>query len=391
MPLLTLLRAELAFGTHPLLDRAEFSLEPGERVGLIGRNGTGKSSLLEVITGRIALDDGEMQKSSGLRVVSIRQEPELPAASTLRESLALWAELDSIDDDRVRWRVDARIVEFLHRFGLEGTATTAGLSGGERKRAALAGAFALEPDVLLLDEPTNHLDIDGIERLEDLLIAGSPAAIVVTHDRSFLDRVATRIVELDRGMLRSYPGNFAAYERRKAEQLAEEAVLNRKFDKFWAQEEVWIRKGVEARRTRNEGRVKRLEQLRRERDARRERLGNVKLNVESGERSGKLVAELRNVTKAFDGRAVVRDLDLRVMRGDRLGLIGPNGAGKSTLLKTHPRHAGTRRWRRSGSARRSASRTSTSCARNSTSMPPWPAPSARTQTGSAKAKHAVTS
>ena len=333
MPLLTLLRAELAFGTHPLLDRAEFSLEPGERIGLIGRNGTGKSSLLEVIAGRIALDDGELQKSGGVRVVSIRQEPELPAAPSLRESLALWAELDSIDDDRVRWRVDARIVEYLHRFGLEGTATTAGLSGGERKRAALAGAFALEPDVLLLDEPTNHLDIDGIERLEDLIIAGSPAVIVVTHDRSFLDRVATRIVELDRGMLRSYPGNYAAYEQRKAEQLAEEAVLNRKFDKFWAQEEVWIRKGVEARRTRNEGRVKRLEQLRCERDSRRERLGNVKLNVDSGERSGKLVAELRNVTKVFDGRAVVRDLDLRVMRGDRLGLIGPNGAGKSTLLK----------------------------------------------------------
>jgi ATP-binding cassette subfamily F protein uup len=333
MPLLTLIDAELAFGAHPLLDRADFSLEPGERVGLIGRNGTGKSSLLEVITGRIPLDDGEYQKPAGLRIVSIRQEPELPAAPTLRESLALWAELDSVEDDRVRWRADARIVEYLHRFGLEGTATTAGLSGGERKRAALAGAFALEPDVMLLDEPTNHLDIDGIERLEELLIAGSPAAIVVTHDRSFLDRVATRIVELDRGMLRSYPGNYADYERRKAEQLAEEAVLNRKFDKFWAQEEVWIRKGVEARRTRNEGRVKRLEQLRRDRDARRERLGNVKLNVDSGERSGKLVAELRNVSKAFDGRAVVRDLDLRVMRGDRLGLIGPNGAGKSTLLK----------------------------------------------------------
>ena len=332
MPLLTLIDAELAFGSHPLLDRAGFSLEPGERVGLIGRNGTGKSSLLEVITGRIPLDDGEYQKPAGLRIVSIRQEPELPVAPTLRESLALWAGLDSIEDDRARWRIDARLVEYLHRFGLEGASTTTGLSGGERKRAALAAAFALEPEVLLLDEPTNHLDIDGIERLEQLLLAG-PAAIVVTHDRSFLDRVATRIVELDRGLLRSYPGNYAAYERRKTEQLAEEAVLNRKFDKFWAQEEVWIRKGVEARRTRNEGRVKRLERLRSDRDARRERLGNVKLNVDAGERSGKLVAELRNVSKGFDGRTVVRDLDLRVMRGDRLGLVGPNGAGKSTLLK----------------------------------------------------------
>jgi ABC transport system ATP-binding/permease protein len=332
MPLLTLIDAELAFGSHPLLDRAGFNLEPGERVGLIGRNGTGKSSLLEVITGRIPLDDGEYQKPAGLRIVSIRQEPDLPIAPTLRESLALWAGLDSIEDDRTRWRIDARLVEYLHRFGLEGASTTTGLSGGERKRAALAAAFALEPEVLLLDEPTNHLDIDGIERLEQLLLAG-PAAIVVTHDRSFLDRVATRIVELDRGLLRSYPGNYAAYERRKAEQLAEEAVLNRKFDKFWAQEEVWIRKGVEARRTRNEGRVKRLERLRSDRDARRERLGNVRLNVDAGERSGKLVAELRNVSKGFDGRTVVRDLDLRVMRGDRLGLVGPNGAGKSTLLK----------------------------------------------------------
>ena len=332
MPLLNLMRAELAFGTHPLLDRADFSLEPGERVGLIGRNGTGKSSLLEVIAGRAALDDGELQQGSGVRVVSIKQEPELPAAPTLREALAAWANLDAIDDERARWRIDARLVEYLHRFGLDGAASTTGLSGGERKRAALAGAFALEPDVLLLDEPTNHLDIEGIERLESLLLTG-PAAIVVTHDRSFLDRVATRIVELDRGLLRSYPGNYAAYERRKAEQLAEEAVLNRKFDKFWAQEEVWIRKGVEARRTRNEGRVKRLEQLRVDREARRERMGNVKLALEAGERSGKLVAELRNVTKSFDGRAVVRELDLRVMRGDRLGLVGPNGAGKSTLLK----------------------------------------------------------
>jgi len=333
MPLLNLLDAELAFGAHPLLDRADLSIEPGERIGLIGRNGTGKSSLLEVIVGRVALDDGDLQKSSGLRVVSIRQEPDIPSAATMRESLALWAELEAIEDDRVRWRIDARIVEFLHRFGLEGSASTAGLSGGERKRAALAGAFALQPDVMLLDEPTNHLDIEGIERLENLLIDANGAAIVVTHDRSFLDRVATRIVELDRGLLRSYPGNFAAYERRKAEQLADEAVLNRKFDKFWAQEEVWIRKGVEARRTRNEGRVKRLERLRVDRDARRERMGNVKLNVDAGERSGKLVAELRNVTKAYDGRTIVRDLDLRVMRGDRLGLIGPNGAGKSTLLK----------------------------------------------------------
>jgi ATP-binding cassette subfamily F protein uup len=333
MPLFTLRHAELSFGTHPLLDHAELAIETGERIGLIGRNGTGKSSLLEVIAGRIALDDGVLQRAAGLRVVTVRQEPELPNAPTVREALAAWGGLDAIEDERSRWRCEARLVEYLHRFGLDGTTSPASMSGGERKRAALAIAFALEPQLLLLDEPTNHLDIDGIERLEQLLVDDGAAAIVVTHDRTFLDRVATRIVELDRGLLRSYAGNFATYERRKSEQLAEEAIAQRKFDKFWAQEEVWIRKGIEARRTRNEGRVQRLEQLRREREARRERLGNVKLAVDAGERSGRLVAELKHVTKRFGGRDVVRSLDLRVLRGDRIGLVGPNGAGKSTLLK----------------------------------------------------------
>jgi len=283
MPLINLLDAELAYGMHPLLDRAALSVEPGERIGLIGRNGTGKSSLLNVIAGRLALDDGELQRPDGLRVVLVEQEPQLPPSATLRESLALRGGIEEIDDDRVRWRVDARLVEFLHRFGLEGTASPASASGGERKRAALALALALEPQLLLLDEPTNHLDIDGIEMLEKLIIDG-PAAIVITHDRQFLDRVATRIVELDRGLLRSYPGTFAAYEQRKADQLADEAIARRKFDRFWAQEEIWIRKGVEARRTRNEGRVKRLERLRDDREARRDRIGDVKLTLEAGER-----------------------------------------------------------------------------------------------------------
>jgi ATP-binding cassette subfamily F protein uup len=223
-------------------------------------------------------------------------------------------------------------VEFLHRFAVNEDASPAQVSGGERKRAALALAFALDPDLLLLDEPTNHLDIDGIETLEDLL-QRSLTCIVITHDRRFLDAVATRIAELDRGMLRGFPGNYSVYEQRKAEIDAAEDLANRRFEKFWAQEEVWIRKGVEARRTRNEGRVKRLEHLREERAARRERLGSIKLTVDTGERSGKLVAELENVSKSFGGRRILDDVSLRVMRGDRVGLLGPNGAGKTTLIR----------------------------------------------------------
>jgi ATP-binding cassette subfamily F protein uup len=336
MPLITVQDAELAYGLHPLLDKAALAIDDGERIGLIGRNGTGKSSLLNVIAGRADLDDGEIKRRDGLSIVLVEQEPVLPPASTLRESLALRGGLNPADDrahdERDRWRIEARLVEFLHRFGLDEATVPESASGGERKRAALALAFALSPDLLLLDEPTNHLDLDGIELVEDLL-RKQPASLVITHDRAFLDRVTTRIVELDRGLLRSYPGNFSAYEARKADELAAESVANRKFDTFWKQEEAWIRKGVEARRTRDMGRVRRLEQLRRERAERRERVGNVKLALDAGERSGRLVAELTHVGKRFGARTLVRDLDLRVMRGDRLGLIGPNGAGKSTLLK----------------------------------------------------------
>ena len=311
MPLLTLHNAELAYGDLPLLDRASFALEERERIGLIGRNGTGKSSLLAVLAGTRALDDGELRKQDGLSIVFVPQEPafpaNIPAASHKRD-------------------------EFFQRFAVAPGLDPASASGGERKRAALAAAFAQEPDLLLLDEPTNHLDIDGIVALENLLVR-QPAAIFVTHDRAFLDRVATRILELDRGRLLSFPGNFSAYEKRKSEQLALEAVVHAKFDKFWAQEEAWIRKGIEARRTRNEGRVRRLERLREERAARRERSGNIQLAIGEGQRSGKLVCELTGVSKAFGAKVIASKLDLIVSRGDRIGLIGANGAGKTTLIK----------------------------------------------------------
>src|SRR5919204_7048182 len=311
MPLLTLTAAELAYGDLPLLDRASLALEERERIGLIGRNGTGKSSLLGVLTGAVALDDGQLKLRDGLRVVLVPQEPGFPY------------------DVRVSAH---KLAEYQQRLGVDPSLDPARASGGERKRAALAAAFAQEPDLLLLDEPTNHLDIAGIEALEALVLRAG-ATIFVTHDRAFLDRVATRIVELDRGRLLSFPGNYAAYETRKRESLAIEAVVHAKFDKFWAQEEAWIRRGIEARRTRNEGRVRRLERLREERAARRVRAGNVRLAIGEGARSGKLVAELAGVSKSYGERTLVKDLDLIISRGDRLGLIGPNGAGKTTLLK----------------------------------------------------------
>ena len=328
--LLTLTDAQLAFGDLPLLDRASFTLLSGERIGLIGRNGTGKSSLLAAIAGRIALDDGQLSRRDGLRVISVEQEPEIPPAESWLESLMQRSGLDELDESR--WAVQARLLAMLDRLGLNAESSCERASGGERKRAALALAFALEPELLLLDEPTNHLDIEAIERIE-ALIRRVPAVICITHDRHFLDAVCTRIVELDRGVLRSFPGAYSTYQRQREAQLAAEQVAARKFDKFRAQEEVWIRKGVEARRTRNEGRVRRLEQLRQDRSQRREKLGQVQIGIDAGERSGKRVAEFEGVSKAFAGRTVVRDLSLIVSRGDRLGLVGPNGAGKSTLLR----------------------------------------------------------
>src|SRR5450830_1256416 len=326
MAVISLSNAQLAFGHVALLDHAEFSLETGERVGLIGRNGTGKSSLLKIIASVSKLDDGLLVMQQGLKIAYVDLEPHFPAemsifdavASGLGELPALLAEYESLTGQFGGDNDDALMGE---------------LSGGMQKRVALACGLVGAPDVLLLDEPTNHLDFGSILWLEALLRDYKGSVLFITHDRSFLDNVATRIIELDRGKILSFPGNFSTYQGRKAELLANEEVENAKFDKFLAQEEVWIRKGVQARRTRDEGRVRRLEALRQERSVRRDRQGQVKLEVSSGERSGKIVAELENVSKAYGPKTIVRDFTGTIMRGDKVGLIGQNGAGKTTLLK----------------------------------------------------------
>ena len=351
MALITLLEAQLAFGHVPLLDHAGFSLETQERVGLIGRNGTGKSSLLKILAGLEKPDDGVLQVQSQLRVAYVAQEPDLNAQSSVFDavSVGLQRVRDLIDDysqghgdlDAMQseiealdgWNWEQRVGETLHRLHLDPEAIVSTLSGGTKKRVALAQALVTQPDVLLLDEPTNHLDLDSIEWLEGLLVDFAGALITVTHDRSFLDNVATRIVELDRGKLLSYPGNFAAYLLQKEEQLAQEAVINARADKLLAQEEVWIRKGVEARRTRATARIVRLDHLRAQREARRDVLGSVNMDISSGASSGKLVAELTHISKRFGNKNIVQDFSATILRGDKIGLLGPNGAGKTTLLK----------------------------------------------------------
>ena len=353
MALLTLLDAQLAFGHVPLLDHADFALEPGERVGLIGRNGAGKSSLLRILGGLESADDGQLQAQQSLRVAFVAQEPELADDATVFDAVAqslapLRALMDTYaagqgDLDALQARIEAqdgwtwrrRVDETLQRLRLPAEGTIGTLSGGTRKRVALAQALVMRPDVLLLDEPTNHLDLDAIRWLEDLLLDFKGAVVAISHDRAFLDRVATRIVELDRGKLLSYPGNFSRYQQLKQEQLAQEATINARADKLLAQEEVWVRKGVEARRTRAQGRINRLQALRAARLARRDAVGRVRLDVDAGVAGyqGKLVAELDNVSLAFGDKRVVEQLSTTVLRGDKIGLIGPNGAGKTTLLK----------------------------------------------------------
>ena len=367
MSLYSIVDAQLAFGHVALLDHADFSLEVGERVGLIGRNGAGKSSLLKIVAGLMQPDDGLVTRQQDLSTVYVPQEPEFnPDASVfdavagalahVRASLeeydavahalattpegaehdALLARMNTLQsalDTAGAWNWRTRVATTLAQLNLDGETRIGALSGGMQKRVALAQALVVDPDVLLLDEPTNHLDFDGIRWLEELLVNSRAGLLFITHDRAFLDRVATRIVELDRGRLLSYPGNFSAYQTRKAQQLEVERVENEKFDKLLAQEEVWIRKGVEARRTRSVGRIARLVHMREQRAERRNVQGNVKLDVGQGERSGKIVAELVDVGKRFGERTVVEGFSTTVMRGDKIGFIGPNGAGKTTLLK----------------------------------------------------------
>ena len=359
MALIALTNAKLAFGHHSLLDQTNLALEEGERVGLIGRNGTGKSSLLKILAGIEKLDDGLLQIQQGLRIAYVAQEPILDSKNTIFEAAsegianikhlrteyetlaqADWNEANQERLDQLQSQLDAshgwnweqRVSEILNRLHLHSDQIIGTLSGGTKKRVALAQALVTQPDVLLLDEPTNHLDLDSITWLESLLNEYLGSIVFITHDRSFLDQVATRIVELDRGLLRSYPGNYSRYEFVKEEELNAEALANARADKLLAQEEVWVRKGVEARRTRSVGRVARLEKLRTMRAERRNAMGQVKLSIAAGERSGKIVADLDNISKSYQ-KPIVKNFTATILRGDKVGILGPNGVGKTTLLK----------------------------------------------------------
>ena len=365
MPLLSFHNVTTAYGHHPLLEQVSFGIEAGERVCLIGRNGSGKSTLLKIAAGIVLPDAGEVRREVSTRIAYLSQEPELDEAGTVFENVASGlgelrqvivdyhklvqllndpqtagdADLDRMHDlqeqleRRHGWQAQTRVEQVLSRLNLPADVPVAQLSGGWKRRVALGRALVMEPDVLLLDEPTNHLDIEAIQWLEDMVAEYRGALLFVTHDRQFLTRLATRIIELDRGRLSEYPGDYANFQVKKAEQLATEATHNALFDKRLAEEERWIRKGIQARRTRNEGRVRALYALRREHAERRNVQGKARLALDSGEKSGKLVIEAENISFSYNDRLVVRDLSLRVMRGDRIGLIGPNGVGKTTLLK----------------------------------------------------------
>lgn len=362
MELLRFQQACLAFGTHPILDHVDFSLFSGERVCLVGRNGAGKSSILKLLTGQQNLDDGQIVVNTGVVLSRLEQDPpakmDVKIADFIREGAGdlaqiaqqfytlsenldgasdadyrLFEQLQSEMDTRDGWGLETRVADLCQQFDMNPDASLATLSGGWLRKAALARALAARPDILLLDEPTNHLDVAAIQWLEQFLLNFSGAIIFISHDRAFIRALATRIIDLDRGQLTSHPGNYQEYLDRKQKMLEDEQQHNALFDKKLAEEEVWIRQGIKARRTRNEGRVRALKALRRERAERVETLGKVDFNIEQADRSGKLVFETKAVSCGFNGKTVIDQLDLLVMRGDRIALVGPNGVGKSTLIK----------------------------------------------------------
>ncbi|MGR9087364.1 MAG: ATP-binding cassette domain-containing protein [Gammaproteobacteria bacterium] len=360
MPLLRLSNISIAYGVHALLKNANFQLDAGERVGLLGRNGEGKSTLMKIIAGHIQADHGDLWRQPGLRLAWLEQAPDLPADATIYDAVAgglgelgQWLtryhhlSLSAHDDRTLRelgelqhkleahngWQSSNRVETTLSKLELPGDLKISDLSGGWKRRVALAQALVIEPEVLLLDEPTNHLDFESIAWLEEQLLNFQGAVLFVTHDRAFLQKLATRIVDLDRGNLVSWQGNYNDYLRRKASALEDESNQNAEFDKKLADEEVWIRQGIKARRTRNEGRVRALEQLRRERAQRRNRQGTASITLERGDASGKKVIEVNDISFSYADRPIVTRFSTLIQRGDKIGLIGANGAGKSTLLK----------------------------------------------------------